>query len=54
MSRRLHEHSAGADGGVCEWPAEEQVRGRVHPGQQRAVHQHAEAQDMKLDVVFSQ
>lgn len=46
MLGRLHEHCPGPDGRVREWAAEEQVRGRIHPRQQRLVHLHAEEESV--------
>lgn len=43
---RLHEHRAGPDRGVREWPTEEQVRRCLHPWQQRAVHLDAEEKSL--------
>lgn len=34
MSRRLHEHRAGADRGARQRRRDEPLRGRVHPRQQ--------------------
>lgn len=50
MFGRLHEHSTGADRGVCERTAQEQVRGRLHTREQCALHQHTE----ETDIVRSQ
>jgi hypothetical protein len=44
MPRRIYEYRPGTDGGVREWPAEEQIWGHVHSGEQCALHQHAETQ----------
>jgi len=38
----VHEHRPRADGGVRGGAAEEQVRRRLHPWQQRSLHQYAE------------
>jgi len=42
MFGRVHEHRPRADGGVCRGAAQEQVRRRLHPWQQRSLHQYAE------------
>ena len=47
MLRRLYEHCIGTDRGVCEWTTKEQVRGRLHPRQQRSIHLHSETTLMK-------
>merc|ERR1711884_536387 len=46
LPRRLHEHRSRADRGVRARPAQEQVRGHLHQGKQRALHQHAEEQEV--------
>ena len=38
LSRRVHEHGDGANRGVRRRPAKGQIRGLLHPRQQRAVH----------------
>ena len=39
---RVHEHRAGAERGVCQRAAQEQIWRRLHQGQQRALHFHSE------------
>ena len=42
LSGWLHEHCSGADRGVLQWTAEEQVWRCFHQGEQCAVHLHSE------------